>query len=230
VEEALGVSLPANFAQFTVYDSGELWAAQQAVATAKRDLVIEVAGTATLLLLALLISPMRRRTLLQLGLWLVVAAVAITAVLRGVRNQLLEQVSAGIYRDGVAAAMTSVFGPLRTRGQQLIWIGAVLAVLMYLIGPGRGPVWLRRHIASGARAAGRGARTGGQAIATRGPGWTAAHLDVLRVAGVVVAAILALLLSSWTSLIVIVLALVAYQIAVALAGRAGRADALISTE
>jgi hypothetical protein len=221
VEEALGVSLPANFAQFTVYDSGQLWAAQQAVATAKRDLVLAVIATFGLLLLALLISPTRRRTLLQLGLWLVVAAVAVTAVLRAVRNQLLEQVTAGLYRDGVAAAVTSVFGPLRTRGQQLIWIGAILALLMYLIGPGRGPTWLRGRLAAGARATGRGARTGGKALAAYGPGWTAAHLDVLRVAGVVVAAILALLLSSWTSLLVILVVLAAYQILVTVVGRAG---------
>jgi hypothetical protein len=225
VEEALGVTLPPSFAQFTVYDSGQLWAAQQAVATAKRDLVLAVIATFGLLLLALLISPTRRRTLLQLGLWLVVAAVAVTAVLRGVRNQLLEQVSAGLYRDGVAAAVTSVFGPLRTRGQQLIWIGAILAVVMYLIGPGRGPTWLRRQIGAGVRAAGRGARTGGHALGARGPGWAAAHLDVLRVSGVVVAAILALLLSSWTALLVIVLVLAAYQILITVMGRAGASHA-----
>jgi hypothetical protein len=34
VEEQLGITLPANFAQFTVYDSGRLYAVQQAVATA----------------------------------------------------------------------------------------------------------------------------------------------------------------------------------------------------
>ncbi|HEX8347980.1 MAG TPA: hypothetical protein VF657_25080, partial [Actinoplanes sp.] len=102
VQEALGVTLPANFAQFTVYDSGQLWAAQQAVATAKRYLALGVIGTIVLLALALIISPGRRRTLLQLGLWLVVAAVAVTAVLRAVRSELLLQVPAGLYRDGVA--------------------------------------------------------------------------------------------------------------------------------
>jgi hypothetical protein len=226
VEDALGVTLPANFAQFTIYDSGQLWAAQQAVATAKRDLVLFVVGTIVLLLLALLISPRRRRTLLQLGLWLVVAAVAVTAVLRAVRNQLLEQVPAGLYRDGLAAALTSVFSVLRTRGTQLIWIGAVLAVLMYLIGPGRGPTWLRRQIAIGARAAGRGIRAGSRVVAVRGPGWTADHLDALRVGGIVVAAVLALLLSSWTSLLVIAVVLAAYEVLVTLVGRsAGRGSA-----
>jgi hypothetical protein len=219
VQDALGVTLPANFAQFTVYDSGQLWAAQQAVAAAKRDLVLFGVGTIVLLLVALLVAPGRRRTLLQLGLWLVVAAVAVTAVLRAVRAQLLQEVPAGVYRDGVAAAVTSVFSLLRTRGVQLIWIGAVLALLMYLIGPGRGPSWLRRQGAAGARAAGRGTRAGARWLAANGPGWTAAHRDVLRVGGVVVAAVLALILSSWTSLLVIALVLAAYEVLVTVLGR-----------
>jgi hypothetical protein len=221
VQDALGVTLPANFAQFTVYDSGQLWAAQQAVAAAKRYPVLSVVATFVLLLFALIVSPGRRRTLLQLGLWLVVAAVAITAVLRAVRNQVLAEVPAGLYRDGVAAALTSVFSLLRTRGEQLIWIGAVLAVVMYLIGPARVPTWLRRRIAAGFRAAGRGLRTGGRAAAEYGPGWAGAHLDVLRVAGVVVAVVFALILSSWASLLAIVVLLAAYEVLITLVGRAG---------
>lgn len=237
VQDALGITLPENFAQFTIYDSGQLWAAQQAVATAKRDLVLGVIGTLVFLCLALLISPERRRTLLQLGLWLVVAAVAVTAALRAVRGQLLGQVPAGVYRDGVAAAFTSVFGLLRLRGVQIIVIGAVLAVAMYLIGPGRAPTWLRRQTVLGMRAAGRGARVGGRVLAARGPGWAAAHLDPLRVGGVVVAAVLALLWSSWTSLLVIALVLAAYEVLVTVAARAhppgprtaGPGDALAAT-
>jgi hypothetical protein len=219
VEDALGVTLPANFAQFTIYSSGQLQAVQEAVKSAKRGLVLFVVAAFVLLALALLVSPGRRRTLLQLGLWLVISAVVVTAALRAVRNQLLEQVQAGAYRDGVAAALTSVFGPLRTRGTQLIWIGAVLVVLMYLIGPGRGPTWLRRQLAAGARATGHGIRSGTRAFAAHGPGWIAGHLDLLRVGGLVIAIILALLLSSWTSLLVVALVLAAYEVLVTVIGR-----------
>jgi len=226
VQDALGVTLPENFAQFTVYDSGQLKAVQDAVTTAKRYLVLAVVATFVLLALALIISPWRRRTLLQLGLWLVIAAVTVTAILRAVRAQLLEQEPAGLYRDGLAATLTIVFGVLRTRGQQLIWIGALLAVAMYLIGPGRAPTWLRHQIAAGMRAAGRGLRTGGRAAATHGPGWIAGHVDVLRIAGLVVAVVLALVLSSWTVLLVIALVLAAYEVFVTVVGRAaGRRSA-----
>ena len=225
LQDALGVTLPADFARFTVYDSGRLWAAQRAVATAKRDLALFVVGTVLLLTGALLVSPGRRRTLLQLGLWLVIAAVTVTAVLRGVRAQLLQEVPAGIYRDGVAATLTTVFSLLRARGVQLIWIGAVLALLMYLAGPGRAPRWLRHRITAGVRATSRGAR----AATANSPKWTAGHLDLVRVGGVVVAATFALLLSSWTALLLIALTLAAFEVLVTVVGRSARGTAAPTT-
>jgi hypothetical protein len=219
IQETLGISLPPDFARFTVYDSGQLWAAQQAAAAAKRDLVAFVVGTIVLLLLALAVSPLRRRTLLQLGLWLIVAAVAVTAVLRAARTQVLQEVPGGLYRDGAAAAFTIVFAQLRTRGIELIWLGVLLAALMYLIGPGRGPRWLRRTVATGARAAGRGTRLGGHRLARYGPGWAARYLDALRVGGLVLAAVLALILSSWTSLLVIAVLLAVYEGLVTVVGK-----------
>ncbi|MEU4421442.1 hypothetical protein AB0F81_12515 [Actinoplanes sp. NPDC024001] len=219
VQEQLGVTLPANFAQFTVYDSGQLWAAQQAVATAKRDLALFVGATIVLLIAAFLVSPRRRRTTVQLGIWLIIAAVTITAIVRVVRRQVIAQIPEGTYRDGVDAAVTTVFSSLRERGTQIIWIGAILALVAYLVGPGRFPVWLRRQIRRGAVAAGRGIRTGTNVAVTRGPGFIATYLDPLRIAGVVVAVVLALILSSWISLLVIVLLLAAYEIAVTLIAR-----------
>ncbi|MCR3750561.1 hypothetical protein [Lentzea californiensis] len=210
VQDSLGVTLPENFARFTVYDSGQLWAAQQAVVTAKRSLVLFLLSTFVLLVLALLVSPDRRRTALQLGLWLVIAAVAVTAALRAVREQVLLNVPEGLYRDGAADVLTAVFSQLRTRGWQMLWTGALLAALMYVIGPGRGPVWLRRRTIQALGAI----RSGGQALAAHGPSWTARHLDAVRVGGVAVAVLLALLLSSWTALLSIVVVLAAYELLV----------------
>jgi hypothetical protein len=90
----------------------------------------------------------------------------------------------------------------------------LLAALMYVIGPGRGPVWLRRKTVEAWRAIRRGAATGGRAVAAHGPGWTARHLDAVRVGGVAVAVVLALLLSSWTALLAIVVVLAAYELLV----------------
>ncbi|OLB80003.1 MAG: hypothetical protein AUI14_08805 [Actinobacteria bacterium 13_2_20CM_2_71_6] len=222
VQDLLGVALPANFAQFTIYNTTELRTVQRTVVTFKRDLAALVLGTLLLLVLALLISPGRRRTVLQLGIWLVVAAVTVTASLRAARGQVLQQIPDGVYRDGVAAALTIVTATLRVRGTQLIWLGLLLAVVAYLVGPGRVPVWLRRHVAIGARAIGRWTRQGYRAVASRGPAVTERYLDAIRIGGIVVAVVLALLLPSWTALLVIAVVLAVFEIGVTLIGRAGR--------
>ncbi|GGJ81745.1 hypothetical protein GCM10010123_09410 [Pilimelia anulata] len=223
VEAALGISLPANFAQFTVYDAGRLRAAQEALVTLRRSVAGLGVAAAGLLALALLVSPARRRTLAQLGIWLVLAAVAVTAGLRAVRGELLAAVPAGIYRDGVAAALTTVTALLRARGEQLVWLGAGLALCMYVVGPGRGPVRLRRAAVRGGRAVGRSGRAAGRRLAAHGPGWVRGHLDALRVGGVVAAAIGALLLGSGPALLAVAAALLAYEVGVTAVGRAGRA-------
>jgi hypothetical protein len=219
IQDAVGISLPPNFAQFSVYDAGRLRAVQQAVVTAKRGLALLVVGTVLLLVLAFVASPRRRRTALQLGIWVVIAAVVVTACLRAIRAQLLQQVPAGTYRDGVAAAVTIVTASLRERGVQLIWIGAILAVLAYLVGPGRLPVWLRGHVVLAARTVGRWLRHAYHWLTSRGPGWIARHRDPIRIAGVVVAVGSALALSSRTALLAILVVLVAFEVAVTLTAR-----------
>jgi hypothetical protein len=178
-----------------------------------------VIGTLVLLLVAFVVSPRRRRTALQLGMWLVIAAVAITATLRAVRRQLEAQVPSGTYRDGVSHVIGTVTGLLRERGIQIIWLGLILAVVAYLVGPGRLPRWIRRHVSTGARATGRATARGSHLAAAYGPTWIARHLDPVRVAGVIVAVALALLLSSWTGLLVVVITLAIYEVGVTVIAR-----------
>ncbi|WP_320781517.1 hypothetical protein [Streptomyces sp. CRN 30] len=223
VEEALGVPLPPDFAQVKLHDRDRLGALQEAVRFCERALAGLLVAVPLLLGLALWVSPHPRRTLLQLGLWLVVATTALTAVLRAVRDQLLDEVRSGVHREGVRSALGDVLAPLHDRGVQLLWAGVALAVLAYLVGPGRFPVALRRWTLQGARAVGRlpsrvGQRAG--SAASLRP-WIGRNADVLRVAGVVVAVLTALWLSSWTGLLVAAAVLAAYEGAVALLARDG---------
>ncbi|MGW0908390.1 hypothetical protein [Streptomyces sp. NPDC002853] len=221
IEAALDVSLPENFAQIRIYNRGELGQLQEAVLLFKRAVVGLVIAVPVLLGLALWISPRRRRTLLQLGLWLVVTVTVLTAVLRAVRDQLLGQVPDGVYRDGARAAMWTVFETLRERGDQLLWLGVAIAVLAYLVGPGRLPKALRRYVTQGARATGHFlAKAGDRVDGARVRPWVARHADVLRVGGVAVAALIALLLSTWTGLFVVGALLAAYAIGVTLVAHA----------
>jgi hypothetical protein len=219
VERAFGVTLPANFAQFTVYDAGRLRALQDALVTFKRTVVLLAVATVVLLALALWASPRRRRTALQLGIWLVIAAIAVIAILRALRAQLVAQVPAGTYRDGVSAAITTVVAVLRQRGTQVIWLGVLIAAVCYLCGPGRFPTWLRRTVASWARAASRAVSRASQRVGERGPSWVARYADPIRVVGVVVAVVAALVLSSWTALLVLIGLLVLFEVGVTVVAR-----------
>lgn len=219
IETALGVSLPEDFAQITLYDHDELGVLQDAVVTFKRSVALLVIATLVLLALAVAVSPSRRRTLLQFGLALTVAVVVLSSVLRAVRDQLLAQVPEGVYREGASVALYEVFSLLRERGDQLLALGIGIAVLAYLVGPGRLPVALRRHTIAGLRAAARAAR---RADTERVRRWIARHVDPLRVGGVVVGAVLALLFASWPALLAIALLLAGYEVLVTVLARSSQ--------
>lgn len=223
IEKAIGRDLPENFAQIRLYNRNELGQLQDAVLLFKKAVIGLLIAVPVLLALSLWVSPNRRRTLLQLGLWLVVSVTVLTAVLRGVRDQLLGQMPEGVYRDGLRSALWTVFAMLRERGDQLLWLGVAIAVLCYLIGPGRLPSALRRWTAQGARATGHGVSRASEHLGKNKQlrPWLARHVDVLRVGGAVLAALLSILLSSWTALLVIAVLLAAYEIAVTLAARTG---------
>jgi hypothetical protein len=211
IESALGVQLPDNFASITIYRGNELAAAQDAVVLFKRSVALLVFGALLLVALALWVSPTRRRTTLQLGIWIAIAVVVLTALLRAIRKQLVEMVPGGVYRDGAGSAITVVFRTLRERGTQLLWLGILIAAIAYLAGPGRGPVALRRWLRNAFIAAGPLSRRWTARVVSEGPIFARDHLDVLRLGGIAVAAGLVLFVfSSWTALFVIAIVLGAY--------------------
>src|SRR5207253_3195914 len=104
VQSSLGITLPPNFAQFTVYDAGRLRALQVGVVRLERGLAVDLAVMVLGAGVALWLSLSRRRTIAQFGVWLVLGVLAMTAVLRVVRGDVLARLPAGTYRDGAAAA------------------------------------------------------------------------------------------------------------------------------
>ncbi|WP_119727734.1 hypothetical protein [Thermomonospora amylolytica] len=220
VQNALGVTLPADFAQITVHRRGVLAELQDAVVILGRSVFLLVLGTVVSLAAALWISPARRRTTLQFGVAVSVGAVVLTVVLRIVRDRLLERVPEGVYREGASVAVHEIFTSLRKNGVLLLCLGIVVAVVAYLAGPGRLPVALRGHVRSGWRALVRRARS----VKTGGTGRAlqegiVRHADALRIAGVVVAAVAVLVLSSWAALLVVAIVLAVYEAAVTFLAR-----------
>ena len=221
IETTLGVKLPANFAAIPIYQGDQLSAAQQAVVQIKRGLTLLVIGTIIALALALWIAPRRRRTTLQFGLWLIIDVVALTSVLRAVRTQLIDQVPAGVYRSGVDAGVQVIFVTLRERGTQLLWLGILIAVVAYLVGPGRLAVAVRRWAVQAWQFLSRWARHYGEVAVSDGPGFARAHLDPLRIGGLVVAGVLLLVFTSWAGLFWIAVLLGLYELLVTVVAAAG---------
>jgi hypothetical protein len=221
IESALGVKLPANFAAVPIYKGNQLSAAQQALVQFKRFVVALVVGSLLALGLAIWISPRRRRTTLQFGILLVITVVALTVVIRAVRTQLIDQVPAGVYRAGVDAGVQIVFTTLRTRGTQLLWLGIVIAVVAYLVGPGRGAVALRGWAVQAWAFLSRHARRLGSVAVADGPGFARAHIDPLRIGGLVAAGILLIFFTSWAGLFWILVLLGLYELLVTAVAAAG---------
>jgi hypothetical protein len=221
IESALGVTLPANFAAIPIYRGDELSTAQQVVVQVKRSLGLLVLGSVLALALAFLISPNRRRTTLQFGVWLGVSVVALTSLLRAIRAQLVEQVPAGQLRDGADAGVQVVFATLRERGTQLLWLGVLIALVAYLVGPGRAPVAVRHGVVQAGRFLSHRARRYAAVAISDGPEFARVHLDPLRIGGAVAAGVLLLFFSSWSGLLVIAVALGLYELLVTAVAGAG---------
>jgi hypothetical protein len=151
-----------------------------------------------------------------------IGEVVLAAVLREIRDRMLERVPQGVYRQGASAAVHEVFRMLRERGDQMLWLGVAVAVVSYLVGPGRLPVLVRRSIVRGTRSlVGRVRSTAAdESLRT----WTARHLDALRIGGAVVASLLALLFASWTALLVVLVIVLAYEVGVTVLARLATPD------
>ena len=94
-----------------------------------------------------MVTPGRRRTLLQIGLWTTGFTALVFFVVRGVMRNAVAGITPAYLADASTAALKTLFTSLREFALILFWAGLVLAVVMYLIGPGRFPVRLRASVA-----------------------------------------------------------------------------------
>jgi len=212
IESAFGVELPEDFGQIPVFNENRLSEAQDALHLADRFLVVLVALTLISAGGALALSVDRRRTVLQLGLGVVVATYLVFTILRRVIADLIDLIPAGQNRDAVHAAARIVAEGLRDRAWFVLIAGLVVAIGMYLAGPGRGARWVRSLAAT---AVGRVRERAVATPASPAGHWVHANLDAMRIGGLVVAALWLILANvSWLGLFVAVVLLIGYEIAV----------------
>lgn len=206
----LGRPLPADAGQVTLLTSEALGPAQTAVKWMDRLAIILPIVTAVLIAVAIVLSHRRRRTIIELAIGVAVALI----VLRVVLNRLEEAVVQRLTQDSIGAVVSGVvsasLGPLL---DVIVWVvvGAVIvAVGTWLVGRAD----FRTAVVSASREV-AAAGTGAVRSSTPALSWVGAHTDLLRIAGLIVGAILLLLFTwSWLWFIVWVGLIVAAQIVI----------------
>lgn len=180
--EALGVELPESFGTVVVYDGGKLQSAQTIVRTIDRVLLGLIVLAVGSFGGALVASPRRRRTLLQL-----LGAAAIACVLVRRATFVLEAQIEGIVQDpvnrpAVAAVLDALVGPMTTAAAVLLVVLALAASVVLVTGPYPWAVRLRSQVGSSR--------------------WSVAHGDGLQVGGVVAAIVVLWVMPfSWIGLL-----------------------------
>lgn len=209
MEDALGVDLDDDFGQIVVYQSDQLAAAQDAVATFEDLVYAVVVLTVVLYGAAVLVSTNRRRTILQLGLSLVGAIIVAAAVINAAMNHVLNLVSDETYRSAASATVRIVLESLRDIERAIALVALLIAAIAFFTGDS---VWARRS------------RRFVREITHRGPlehdgepelvavSWFDQHRDALKIAGLGVALLLLLFVDlTFGSLLAIAVALGVYE-------------------
>jgi len=147
LEDALGIQLPRDYGQLVVYDHGTIAAAQDALDLFRRIVVLIVALALLLPVVALAISPDRRRTGLLLSLGTAVVLVLLRRGILLTRSQLLSDLHGKPVQGAVERLTDRLFGRLFPATAWMVAIGLVLALALYVTGPSRGALRFRSAVA-----------------------------------------------------------------------------------
>ena len=168
-------------------------------------------------ILAIVVAPERRKTLLRLSVGVGLMTLLVLAGLSLGRITFLNQASGHSYnRDVAAAVWDTLLRYLKTDLRWTLLVAGLVALGAWVAGPARYAVWIRstssrggRWVAAQARSltAGAGRAAAGSEGMRRSGGWILEHLKGLRIVGVVVAALFMVFggnLTGWTLFVIAV--------------------------
>lgn len=209
LQDAFGKTLPADFGTITLLKGDQGAQAKDAVRLFKDLVTTIVILTVVLVVAALLVSPHKRRTALQLGLGVLLAFV----LTRVIEARLLDAIITAIgNKGGLAVARTVVSSAIESLNGFFRWV--VVAAVIVAIGAflASRPTWLEAM--GGAFAKLFGIASDLSAPDTGAGRWVAGHLDLLRTGGVVVAIIVLLFaFGSFSAVLAVLIALIVYELA-----------------
>lgn len=209
IEDATGLTIPADFGQFTVFDASRLHQVQDAVELFNRLVVFAAILAVLLVALTLWVSPRRRRTLIQLMVGIVLGTVILRRLGIRLEDDVVDMVKPE-NQDAVQVIVGAFVSSLLDATQWIIAIAAVVAAVAVLSGPYPWARTVRSWVAARARDVGavvRAAITG----EAGGPPvqWVAEHREIVQGAAIVLGILILLWADlSWFGLLLL-LALVA---------------------
>ena len=223
VSAALSRPLPQTCGQIPLFPAEKLHAVQQSVTRFDRLTTLSLVLLPVLFVGALLVSPRRRRTFLQLT----IGGALTVVLLRRVVFYLDERLTGAAKPENRAAAhviISTVLDRLVTITVWILVVALVLAALALLSGPYRWARALRSGVARGAVWTGRTTVRVSRGLSRQAAGvagdddvrrWVAAHRGLLQAAGAAVAFVLlfVLNLSLW-SVLILAAVLAVYELGV----------------
>jgi hypothetical protein len=137
--EALGDRVPDDFGQITIMSEDQLTEIQATATTLDRWVWGLVVLSVVLVALTILLSPTRRRTVIQLGIGVIVAVVFAVLVLRRVEAAVIGEISSPARTETAASILEQLFQGLRQGIVGLILVSALLAIGFHIAGR---PKWV----------------------------------------------------------------------------------------
>jgi hypothetical protein len=227
LEAATGVKLPRDYGQLVVYDHGTLAAAQDALDAFRRLVVLVVALAVLLPILALAISPNRRRTGMLLSLGTVFLLVMLRRGILLTRTQLLEKLDGKPTQGAVDRLIDRLFGRLFPATAWMVAIGLLIGLVLYLSGPYRGARRIRSATVNAWRRASGAVGAGASKVDTdKVVEGVVAHAAAVRV-GIAACALVVLWVVDlgWLGTLLVIAALVAAELAVNAVARSAAPEA-----
>lgn len=208
LEQQLGVDLPADFGQITLFESDDLAAAQQYYQMIR--VAVWLAPVVALLLIAgaVAVSMRRLRTALVIVVGVALTLLLVRVSLDPIQESVLGAVADDGLRSAVAAGFSTVLASLIKGISVIAFVGLLALVLLFLVGDSR---------------AARATRAG----VAQSPRLAAEHRGIFLGGGAVVGLVLLAVIPgrSWGQILVVLLMYGAFALAVVLARRPAEAQA-----
>jgi hypothetical protein len=204
----LPVTLPDTFGVYTIFQSDQLAAAQQAVKVFDRLVIVLCLLSIILVAAAIWLTPNRRRIIIGLGVGVVLAMALANGVIQSFQNVVLDLITNSATRAAAQTTLVQLVSRLRAITNALLWLGAIVALVGFFTGDNRFATSVRgAFIRLGGKASATITDTTGGALpAVRN------HTPVFRIGGAVAAVIILVLINvTFTSLAIVLVTLAAYE-------------------